>query len=256
MKELSIFLLFLLPSLTIAQNKEGTIKFEEKLTFKIDLPEEMKQYAHLVPTEKSTKMELFFDENLSLYTPSNEIDEKEVAPNQSGANVQIMTMSSDGSSNKVYIDRKSEVIIRSENVLGQQFLISDKLSKKEWKIINEQKDVLGYTCMKAEIQRDSSTITAWFSPDLPIAIGPANYHGLPGMILEISQPGERASRTIQATSIEFEEISEKIKMPKNGKKVNQEEFMKLLDERMKEMGAESSGGSRVIIKTETRTGNN
>ena len=252
MKELSIFLLALLPTLIIGQNKEGTIKYEEKLTFKIDLPEEMKQYAHLIPTEKTTNMELYFDEDFSLYAPSKEMTKEEAAPKQGDANVQIMTMSSDGSSSEVFIDQKANSVVRSENVLGQQFLITSPIRKKDWKISNEQKDILGYTCIKAELELDSTTLTAWFSPNLPISIGPATYNGLPGMIMVLEHPGEKASRIIQATAIEFAEVSDQIEKPKKGKKVSEEEFMKLMAERLEEMGAEGSGGSKMIIKTEIK----
>ena len=245
------FLLIIAPFLLMAQHKEGVIQYEEKLILKIDLPEEMKQYAHLIPKEKITKMALNFDENQSFYTQSKEIVAEKENPFKDGNNnTTIMTVGG-GASSQIYINRKDETVLRSENVMGQQFLISGTIEKKNWKVLNEQKEILGYTCRKATMEKDSSTITAWFTTELPLTIGPGTFYGLPGTILAIHQPNEKAERTIFATKIELKAISDQITIPTKGKKVSQEAFDKLMEERLAEMRKNSEGGngSNVIIKT-------
>lgn len=71
----------------------------------------------------------------------------------------------------------------------------------DWEETGEQKTILGYLCQKAirteysySMQGDSlvkGEVIAWFCPDLPYSHGPAQYGGLPGLILEM-----HGSRTI------------------------------------------------------------
>ena len=55
---------------------------------------------------------------------------------------------------------------------------------------------------------------------------------------------------IEAKNVELKKLDKKaIKAPKKGKKVTQEEFEKIRDEKIKEMEAEmGGGGNRIIIK--------
>ena len=34
------------------------------------------------------------------------------------------------------------------------------------------------------------TISAWYTPQIPVSAGPGNYHGLPGLILEVNDGSE------------------------------------------------------------------
>ena len=56
---------------------------------------------------------------------------------------------------------------------GKEFLIEEGLPSTKWKLHSgEQRDILGYTCIKATQQKDSITITAWFTPKLAVPVGP------------------------------------------------------------------------------------
>ncbi len=85
------------------------------------------------------------------------------------------------------------------------------------------------------------TITAWYAPEIPINQGPGPYWGLPGLILEVND-GRTAilCNKIVLNSTEKEEI----KAPSKGKKVNQEEYDKILAEKMKEMSERFRNGNR------------
>lgn len=55
-----------------------------------------------------------------------------------------------------------------------------------WKIENEKKQILGMTVQKATTNYGGRNWTAWFTNEIPIPDGPYVFHGLPGLILEIS----------------------------------------------------------------------
>ncbi|WP_051200378.1 GLPGLI family protein [Flavobacterium subsaxonicum] len=76
---------------------------------------------------------------------------------------------------------------------GNEYLINYE-QKSDWELTNETKIINGYTCYKAtSIKHNSNgwddnpkfTITAWYTPKIPVAYGPNGYHGLPGLILEL-----------------------------------------------------------------------
>ena len=95
-------------------------------------------------------------------------------------------------------------------------------------------------CQEAVCYKDDKKIIAWFTPAIPISSGPLDYGNLPGMILEVDIA--EGTRLITATSIDKEpiEVSNMVK-PKKGKKVSQEEFDKIMEEKMKEAGIEGGG---------------
>lgn len=84
-------------------------------------------------------------------------------------------------------------------------------------------------------------ITAWFTPEIPVSQGPAEYWGLPGLILELNA----GNTAILCTKIVLNaEDKEEIKEPTKGKEVNQKEYDKILLEKMEEMSERFRGGGR------------
>ncbi|PKA83351.1 GLPGLI family protein [Ulvibacter sp. MAR_2010_11] len=84
-------------------------------------------------------------------------------------------------------------------------------------------------------------VTAWFTPQIPVANGPGEYAGLPGLILELN---------IDRTTILCSKIvmnpkeAESIAPLKKGKEVSREEFNKIVKEKTDEMRENFRGGNR------------
>ncbi|MCB0373997.1 MAG: GLPGLI family protein [Muricauda sp.] len=79
---------------------------------------------------------------------------------------------------------------------------------------------------------EDRTITAWYTPEIPVSQGPGPYWGLPGLILEV---------TTQRTAILCSKIilnpddKEAVEPPSKGKKVNQAEYDEIMAKKMEEM---------------------
>lgn len=58
--------------------------------------------------------------------------------------------------------------------------------KLNWKISDEKRNLMGYTVRKATTTFGGRQWTAWFTAEIPISDGPYKFHGLPGLILEVS----------------------------------------------------------------------
>lgn len=135
---------------------------------------------------------------------------------------------------------------------GKVFLIRDELEKPEWTLINETKSIGEYVCFKATYDRtvkktvinlnegdeqaetveDAQTVTAWYTPQIPLGHGPENYWGLPGMILEINDGNYSLLCTkIVLNNKDAIEISE----PKKGTKITKEKYDKVVQEKNEEL---------------------
>ena len=90
------------------------------------------------------------------------------------------------------------------------------------------------------------TITAWYSPEIPINQGPESYWGLPGLILEIND----GTTTILCSKIVLN-AKEKvdIKAPTKGKEISQKDYDETVIKKMKEfreMNRGRAGGPPMI----------
>ena len=67
--------------------------------------------------------------------------------------------------------------------------IKETLPSFDWKLINENKTINGYTCKKATTINtafnSNQSIVAWYTENIPINDGPMHYNGLPGFIIQI-----------------------------------------------------------------------
>ena len=88
---------------------------------------------------------------------------------------------------------------------------------------------------------EDRTITAWYTPEIPISHGPGNYWGLPGLILEVND--ERTAILCSKIVLNPKEKIE-LEAPGKGKKVTQKEYDKILADKMEEMSERFRGGNR------------
>lgn len=62
----------------------------------------------------------------------------------------------------------------------------------KWNLINEFKYIHQYRCQRADRKNvEGELITAWFTEQIPISAGPFYLSGLPGLILETSNPNQK-----------------------------------------------------------------
>ena len=86
---------------------------------------------------------------------------------------------------KNYPHSENTVIYRTP-LNGPIFKYKEAIPKINWKLLTEKKIIMGYSCQKAETTFRGRTYEAWFTSQIPLKEGPYKFHGLPGLILEIS----------------------------------------------------------------------
>jgi GLPGLI family protein len=134
------------------------------------------------------------------------------------------------------------------SVMGKSFLITDSLKKINWKLTGEGKQINKMNCQKATTTVGKYDVEAWFALEIPVSSGPANYWGLPGLIIELKEKG---GRTFTFKEFKDEKPSDdQLMMSTEGKKVSQKEYEEILAQKTKELtggsDATGSGGVKII----------
>jgi GLPGLI family protein len=89
------------------------------------------------------------------------------------------------------------------------------------------------------------TITAWYTPEIPVNQGPEGYWGLPGLILEVNDG--RTTILCSKVVLNAKEKAE-IKAPSNGKVVSQKEYDETITKKMEEMREMNQGRGGMQIR--------
>ncbi len=246
MKYILFSLLFLTSSLAQAQSA-GRIIYEEKMDLHKTLPPDREDMKQMIPQFNASNFEFVFSGDESIYQPRKEEEMPEGSNNAPGS--QPPPMRFNRGNRVVYKDLAKDTMIDSRDFMQKQFLITGPPTPRKWKIGTKQKEILGYNCMESTFRVDSvTTLVAWFTPQLTVSNGPSDYQGLPGMILQIDI--NDGTRMITATEIKLEEVDTSVIVaPTKGKEVTAEEFEKIREEKMKEMGIQQSGpgGQQMFI---------
>ncbi|WP_223548972.1 GLPGLI family protein [Aestuariivivens sp. NBU2969] len=244
---------------TFAQDFQGiaTYKSSRKLDIQLDstqMNSEMHQRMMDMMKKQFQKTYLLsFNKSASIYK-----EDKELGPRQP-MGMEVIIVSS-GDSDILYKNLKENRFTNQNESFSRLFLIQDELQKHDWTLTNEKKFIGAYECFKAtkmievpimrtrismngdrdldaeEENNDPETrmqeVVAWYAPKIPVNNGPANYHGLPGLILEIND----GTTTIICSKIVLNpEKGVRIVEPKKGDKMNQEKYDAIMEKKMNEM---------------------
>lgn len=260
-----------------AQDFQGvaTYKPKRKIDIKLDSTQvnsEMHQrMMEMMKKQFEKTYNLSFNKEASIYK-----EEESLAPPQPGG-MQIVMVTT-GGSDILYKNLKEQRYANQNDVFGKIFLIKDELKTIDWKLESESKNIGNYTCFKAtttrerpkviggisvngdkdleaeskkETEMETITITAWYTPQIPVTTGPGNYHGLPGLILEVND----GSETVICSKIVINpEDQVSIDEPKKGKVVTQAEFDEIMEKKMKEMRERRNSDRRDGHEVEIRIG--
>lgn len=241
MRNALVALLLLLVASASAQTT-GMITYEEKMDLHKTLPPDRQDMKDMIPQFNTALFELIFSGDTSIYRAKKQEEmPATTSTSPGGPPGGPMRYGGGRALRVVYKNLAADTMIDSRDFMQKQFLITGPPKARKWKIGTKQKQILGYNCMEASFRVDSATaLVAWFAPQLQISNGPSDYQGLPGMILQIDvNDGERM---ITATEIALDSVDTSVLVaPSKGKEVTPEEFEKIREEKMKEMGMQQGG---------------
>lgn len=273
-------LLLLLTVGVNAQNISGTATYQTKTNIDLKMeskditPEMQQQIQSMLKKQFEKTYTLTFNATESVYQEEQSLD----AAGASGGFSMIMGSFTGG---KRYKNIEENQYKEETEFFGKPFLIEDKLENIEWELVNESKQIGQYVVFKAvatqkidsldfteyerkrEDEKDESDtivspidelklpkekkIVAWYTPQIPIKTGPAEYWGLPGLILEI-QSGKTTMLCSKIILNPKQPIE--IEVPKKGKSVSRDEYKKIMMDKVNEMQDmyQSRGDRNIEIK--------
>jgi GLPGLI family protein len=248
MKKL-VLILGIIVSLTafnVVFGQTGTIEYEVKMNMHRTLPPGREEMKAMIPEFRTSKQQLFFNENESLYKPIIEDDDEEIEGSSGGGGFRMVVRQPN---NEVYINQSTGKNVSKEEFFGKTYLIQDSLKVTPWKFGTEVKTIQGYDCQQAYYTDESDPkrkreITAWYTTKLRPFLGPDRFNTLPGAVLAIDI--NNGERVILAKKIELKPLKKNdIKEPKSGENLSRAEFKKVQEEQFKKM---NTGGGGMIIR--------
>ncbi|KMQ67841.1 hypothetical protein ACM39_10885 [Chryseobacterium sp. FH2] len=170
-----IILLLLLCSLSLfGQNKGIIIEYDFYESYNLEL--------HLHSSLKN-------DGNNSLFEISDTkgTEDSNTTSYDSNGNAIYSSQKKRKENRNVYKDFSNNTIISLMNGYNPHnyFIVEEQFPAFNWKIENEIREILGYSCKKASMSFKGRNYTAWFTTKIPISDGPWKFGGLPGLILEL-----------------------------------------------------------------------
>ncbi|WP_396176933.1 GLPGLI family protein [Flavobacterium sp.] len=75
-----------------------------------------------------------------------------------------------------------------EAIGSDSYKFEEKLDY-DWKLINQDTLIKGYSCKKAVLNHFGREWIAWYTSKIPVSAGPYKFNGLPGLILDIRDTG-------------------------------------------------------------------
>ena len=259
----SAFLLFSFFSVH-AQEFQGQAVYFSKATMELGrwgarMSEAQKKeaYARLQNRLEKTYI-LNFNKEASVFKEEEKLDAMSGATDSWGKNF---------ARGEQYKNVKGNQLVQSQEFYGKLFLVKDELQAIKWEMGSETKQIGQYMCFKAtasvptneltwfdfswarlrqstpDTAEDGATeaaepvvemteIEAWYTPQIPVAHGPAEYWGLPGLILEVSA----GNTTMLCSKIVMNpDVKLKIEAPEKGKVITKAEYQVTVTEKMQEM---------------------
>ena len=133
------------------------------------------------------------------------------------------------------------------------------MKQNKWKISGETKTIAKYLCKKATTmvaapqqvrmrfgngprsEEDTAAapkpkeveLVVWYTEDIPVSVGPDNYAGLPGAIMEVDT--DNGSNVIVATEVSTKFPKKELVQPTKGDKMNRAQFQDAMKKIMEDM---------------------
>ena len=266
--------------MAVYESKTSTSDFKTRMEGNKEMTPDMQKMIE----ERMKKMFektfiLNFDKSASIYKEEEKLD----SPGQGGGGMRMM-MSMTGGGGTYYKNVKEKSYTVDKEFMGKEFLVKDSLPNLQWKMEGETRVIGGYNCFKATAVRPASktdfrnlrpkkedaantkpadaakktnlmdeldmpkeiTITAWYTPEIPVNQGPENYWGLPGLILEVND----GKTVILCSKVVLNpKVKTEIKAATKGKVTTQKEFDEIVLKKMEEFREmnQGRGGMRMRI---------
>ncbi len=201
---------------------------------------------------------LDFNKTESVFNEEDQMDAMSGATDTWGANF---------TRGEQYKNVKDNRLVQSQEFYGKKFLVKDELQAIDWQMGSESRQIGKYMCFKATASIPTADLTwydfswgdlrnnenedetageddtaapevamteveAWYTLQIPVSNGPAEYWGLPGLILEVSA-GNMTMLCSKVVMNPGETLE--IEAPDKGKEITKVDYQNTVRMKMQEM---------------------
>lgn len=265
--QLAFALLVALATTATAQMKEGKISYERKTNMHRNIPDP--QMKSMIPEFRTDKFELIFNESASLFR--SVVDDEAPDPFANAGGGGGMRMNFRMPTTTTYTDLAKQTQYEERAFFEKEFLIVDSLKQYKWKLSEETKTIAKQLCKKAttmivapqmrmRISRggENNTDTAanapikpretelvvWYAENIPVSVGPDNYSGLPGVIMEMNL--DNGATVTTAVEVSAKYPKKELVQPSKGEKMTRAQFQEQVQKLMQDMQRGGGGMIRNI----------
>jgi GLPGLI family protein len=267
----------LLTMAAAAQVTEGKVVYERKINMHKSIPPEMEQMKAMIPEFQTSKMELAFKDQQSLYQPFKTDDEdmpsgEAIGGGGGGGRRNFGGFGAFGGGNSVsFKDYEKDTKTDIRELGPKKYLIDDSLKHYSWKLTTDTMTILGHLCHKATTSikgtsfnmnrfggnrnggGDTSNrkpivipdqlVTAWFADDIASPSGPDDFGGLPGLIMLV----DIGEGNMVYTPLSFDAKAGTVKAPSGAKKITRDEYREMAEQQFGGMRRAGGGGGQQTI---------
>lgn len=266
LKLILLTLILFIPTNTIAQSFQGKAIYKSKSKMQLGnwgarmSEAQKKQVAARLKNRLEKTYILTFNMQEAMFLEDDKIDAISGATDSWGSYF---------SRGHQYKNVKENKLIQAQEFYGKRFLVKDDLYKINWKMGTESKKIGQYTCYKAKAfvpkieldwynfswsdlrnknndntensEENLIVVEAWYTPQIPVSQGPAEFWGLPGLILEVSS----GNTTLLCTEIEINNTQQiAIAPPSKGTEITKIDYNSTVKKKMVEMRNNRMGRRR------------
>ena len=275
MKKIVVVLSFFSSTIMLAQDFNGIATYKTQRKMDVPMNDEMsdemqEKVKAMFKKQFEKEFELQFNATTSTYKEVESLDNGPSMADTGGT--QIRVLGGGGVNDVLYKNIREKRYSNQQDVFGKLFLVQDALKTTDWNLQKETKNIGEYICYKATFTETRSerimtvsdnedeegteevineiTITAWYTPQIPVQHGPGTYWGLPGLILEVTD----GSMSMLCNKLVVNpKKGLKIVAPSKGKKVSGAEIEQITREKEEEMMKRMRNGRREGQRMKIRT---
>ncbi|MDO5510716.1 MAG: GLPGLI family protein [Weeksellaceae bacterium] len=246
MKILAYTFLFLILGYSLCSAQQLRVVYVNQNKHKVDLNKvsdeisDREMYEAIKEAmQRKTEFELVINGQESLYKEIEKIDNSQVEPGR------IRVVIRSGAQHQ-FTDLSRKEILSKAKSADKEFLVTDSLKNFDWQLTRDREEYLGYEVRKA-ISRDAKqTTVAWYAPAIKLSHGPAEFQGLPGLILKVEttmNDKEESVFTWLATSVQvLDKLPQSFARPTQGQRVTRNEFKEINEAHNKRLNEMYGGG--------------
>lgn len=208
-----------------AQITSGTIDYNESFTFELGdwMPQDRKEemLKRMANGDFDRTGRLIFTADAFSYSQV-----QEDKPAQGGRGMWMMR--DQENPDIFYTSLADSMVTDRRRVMDQAFIMEDKWVAPKWNIAKMKvgmKEIPLPTQLATAISIEGDTLTAYFTPSIPLAIGPRGYGGLPGAIVYLKVVKDGRTTEYKMTTMQPNAPVELAK-PADEKVITREEFEK------------------------------